>query len=494
MGKLVDQSLVTVKPIAYYKMLLHILRFGSKYLNPYEYKEVMGMLIGHLEGEGAIKNVIIEDVVPVSHGGSIEVNFTQEELGAFGDIDRQIFENNADKNWFTVGWYHSHPGLNTFFSSTDIHNQLFWQQNNPSGIGLVFDHTYLERPGDMGFRAYRLDDPSKSLKSDYHEVKSVVEPPNQLSFYYKLIELITKVYKKEPPIYELNETTQLFSDITIPEEKEFIIKKPELDEGNILNSMKQGLISLLDMSLQPLINVINSWSQELTNKIYYNTTIMRSDLTELRDSLRESVFNIERNFNYSLYEKLQELDLYIGDRLEILDKLREEYENLILAYKEQFTKNLTEIFEQTYKSSIEQIHSNLENNISKLIEIETAAQTNKQVLLTNNEEIRQVLNIIDPTKTRILASINEGHNSILENFKKKLKSIGSVFINLEKSSKNILADLKAAILILEGSKDPILVKMEKLENEKKDLHNNIRQLKSENKELSQKIKELSKGD
>ncbi|MFX0012605.1 MAG: hypothetical protein ACFE9R_19990, partial [Candidatus Hermodarchaeota archaeon] len=52
----------------------------------------------------------------------------------------------------------------------------------------------------------------------------------------------------------------------------------------------------------------------------------------------------------------------------------------------------------------------------------------------------------------------------------------------------------AAILILEGSKDPILVKMEKLENEKKDLHNNIRQLKSENKELLQKIKELSKGD
>ena len=129
MGKLVDQSLVTVRPIAYYKMLLHILRFGSKYLNPYEYKEVLGMLIGHLEGEGAIKNVIIEDVVPVSHGGSIEVNFTQEELGAFGDIDRQIFENNADKNWFTVGWYHSHPGLNTFFSSP-MPLGLFCCQNN----------------------------------------------------------------------------------------------------------------------------------------------------------------------------------------------------------------------------------------------------------------------------------------------------------------------------------------------------------------------------
>ncbi|MFW9951790.1 MAG: Mov34/MPN/PAD-1 family protein, partial [Candidatus Thorarchaeota archaeon] len=154
MGKLVDQSLVTVKPLAYYKMLLHVLRFGSKYLDPYQYKEVMGMLIGHLEGNDPIKNVIIEDAIPVSHGGSIEVKFTQEELGAFEVIDNQIFENYGDRNWFTVGWYHSHPGLNTFFSSTDIHNQLFWQsENNPSGIGLVFDHAYLERAGDLGFRA-----------------------------------------------------------------------------------------------------------------------------------------------------------------------------------------------------------------------------------------------------------------------------------------------------------------------------------------------------
>ena len=46
MVKNVDQSQVTIKPLAYYKMLLHILRFGSKYLEKKKLSEVMGVLIG----------------------------------------------------------------------------------------------------------------------------------------------------------------------------------------------------------------------------------------------------------------------------------------------------------------------------------------------------------------------------------------------------------------------------------------------------------------
>jgi proteasome lid subunit RPN8/RPN11 len=494
MGKLVDQSLVTIKPTAYYKMLLHVLRFGSKFLDPNQFKEVMGMLIGHLKGDGPIKDVIVEDIVPVSHGGSIEVKFSEEQLGAFGDIDQQIFDKNIDKNWFTVGWYHSHPGLNTFFSSTDKYNQLFWQDRNPSGIGIVFDHTYLERSGDLGFRAYRLDDPSKSLNSDYHEVKSIVEPPEDPTFYFNLIDLINKIHKKEPPILELNETTQLFSEVLIPEEKEFAIKKPEINFLELLNSFKEGMNSFLEMTLQPLIELINSWSQEITNKVFYNTSQMRSDLLELRNSLRQSVINIEKNYNYSLQEKLKQLDLYIDDRLDIIEGERENIENITSNFSDIFNKKLIDKFNQTLKVYIDQIRSNLEQNITRLSEIE---KENKNVILSltkNNATINEISNILEPTATRITAALKSGHSIILENYKKKLKNIESIFMNLDKGSKNVLADLKAAILILEGSKDPILAKMEKLENEKQNLHNTIRQLKNENKELLQKIVELNKGD
>jgi len=494
MGKLVDQSLVTIKPTAYYKMLLHVLRFGSKFLDPNQFKEVMGMLIGHLKGDGPIKNVIVEDVVPVSHGGSIEVKFSEEQLGAFGDIDQQIFDNYSDKHWFTVGWYHSHPGLNTFFSSTDKYNQLFWQDRNPSGIGIVFDHTYLERPGDLGFRAYRLDDPSKSLNSDYHEVKSIVEPPEDPVFYFNLIELINKIFKKEAPILELNETTQLFSEVLIPEEKEFAIKKPEIDYAKLLVSFKEGMNSFLEITLQPLIDLINSWSQEIINKIFYNTSQMRTDLLELRDSLRQSVINIEKNYNYSLQEKLKQLDLYIDDRLDLIKEENNNIEIKLNNFSEKFNKQLLDIFNQTLKKYVDQIKSNLEQIISKLIEIEKENKNITQSLMKSNDSVKEISNILEPTATRISTMLKSEHNRILENYKKKLKNIESIFSNLDKGSKNVLADLKAAILILEGSKDPILAKIDKLENEKQTLHNTIRQIKSENKELLQKIKELNKGD
>jgi len=48
-------------------------------------------------------------------------------------------------------------------------------------------------------------------------------------------------------------------------------------------------------------------------------------------------------------------------------------------------------------------------------------------------------------------------------------------------------DLKAAILVLEGTREPVLNKIEKLENEKKDLHSSIRDLRNE-------LKDVKKGE
>ena len=42
----VDNSKVIIKPLAYYKMLVHVLRFGSKIKDPDNYHECMGVLLG----------------------------------------------------------------------------------------------------------------------------------------------------------------------------------------------------------------------------------------------------------------------------------------------------------------------------------------------------------------------------------------------------------------------------------------------------------------
>jgi uncharacterized protein (UPF0335 family) len=65
---------------------------------------------------------------------------------------------------------------------------------------------------------------------------------------------------------------------------------------------------------------------------------------------------------------------------------------------------------------------------------------------------------------------------------------------LNKETKKILSNLKAAILVLEGSKEPIFNKIEKLENEKKNLLSNIKEIKSEKQDLMNQIKELKKRE
>jgi len=158
LGKDVDSSVVKIKPLAYYKMILHVLRFGNKARNLNQCIEVMGVLIGRLEdGEDKkFKNVIIEDSVPISHGSSVEVEFSINDYIYFEKANVKYLE----KNWFMIGWYHSHPNLfqhEIFFSPTDVKNQTGWQMANPSGIALVFDHAYMESPDDPGFRAIRSE-------------------------------------------------------------------------------------------------------------------------------------------------------------------------------------------------------------------------------------------------------------------------------------------------------------------------------------------------
>jgi len=477
MGKFVDNSIVTIKPIAYYKMLSHVLRFGSKSQNPRQFKEVIGMLIGHLEGEGDVKNVIVEDSIPISHGGSIEVKFSEEQLGAFGEIDMQIFEKYGSKNWFTVGWYHSHPGLQIFFSSTDVFNQLFWQDKNPSGIGIVFDHVYLEKPNDMGFRTFRLDDPSKGLNSNYHEVKTMVEPPDSLDFYMNIIELINKIHSREPPILELNETTELFGDVFIPDQEKLITKKPELDYTEVISALKNSMSAFLEFSIEPFIEILNAWSQEVVNKTFYNNTQMRKDLIELKDNLSNGITTLQKSFNYSLQDKLKELDFYIDDRLDSFDEENKNLNQIIEDYNESLIKLMQGLFKQKFKPLLEQIVSNFDKSLVKINDINKKSEIMIQNFEKNSQTLENLSKILDPSKIRIKGGIESNNEKIFENFKKKLKNIEINFSNLDKDSKNLLSDLKAAILVLEGSKDPILNKISKLEQEKKELLNKIKQLK-----------------
>ncbi len=497
MGKNVDKSLVTIKPLAYYKMLLHVLRFGSKYLEHKKLSEVMGVLIGRLEGENEIKNVVVEDVVPVSHGGSIEVKFSVDQLGAFGEIDGKIWEQYGDVGWFSLGWYHSHPRLGIFFSDTDKFNQIFWQKS-PSGIGIVFDHTYLDKPGDVGFRVFRLDetnldDPSLALKSGYHEVKAIVEPPNNLEFYLKIMELINKVHTGIPQILELNETLDLFSDVFIPEENQLISKLPEINFNDVYSTLKNGMENFLALSIKPLIYFMNSWGQDITSKIQLNNSLIRNDLKELKEKLSNEIINLQQTFNYELQNDLKDLDFYVDDKLEEIDSEQENITSLVNNSTVEIKNQISNLFAEKVKKIFDQIMNKMNTVSSSLLEFNQKFTNHIRNL---EQGYSSLINLAERHKSLdkfIQSSLNTVQEDVMTIYAKSTRRMNTSLNNLNKETKGYLSNLKAAIILLEGSKISIKEKLSLVQTENKELQKVVRDFKSEKQDLLKKIKKLEKG-
>ncbi|MGQ4873488.1 MAG: hypothetical protein ACP6IY_05370 [Promethearchaeia archaeon] len=460
-----DDKIVRIKPEAYYKMLVHVLRFGNKARDHRQFKEVMGILIGRLEGEPdsrGVRDVIVEDYVPISHGGSIEVAFKPEDYVSFSYVDAEYAE--RDPPLFSVGWAHSHPGLKIFFSSTDIKNQLGWQTPNPSAIGIVFDHTYLENPGDLGFRTFRLDDPSKGPLSDYHEVKTIVEPPDSVEFYIKLMELINSIHSKEPPILELNETPDLFGDIMIPGQSQIMAKQPELELNTIIEAFQASLNEFIRISLNPIVRFFNSWSQDLIKRIVDNNLTIRNDLVALKDNISLGMNEIQSTVKSVITNKLYDLDAYIDDILESFDKDQERIKGLFENLKDEISKQLTELLNQIIESSIKQLTESFHKIIDSLQEVIEREEELNNNLKTQQDSLNELQNTVNGMKEPIINTIKDSQKNIITKITEKLESFSKETGELNKKLKESADDFDAALLILQNSKDSIKKKINDLEN------------------------------
>lgn len=458
-----DTSIVTVKAEAYYKMLVHVLRFGNKVRDHRQYKEVMGMLIGRLEGSGeGIRNVIIEDAVPISHGGSIEVAFAPEDYVSFSYVDSDYAE--RDPPLFTVGWYHSHPALKIFFSSTDIKNQLGWQTPNPSAIGIVFDHTYLENPGDMGFRTFRLDDTSKGPMTDYHEVKTIVEPPNDASYYIKIMELINSIHSKEPPILEINETPDLFGDIIIPGQSQIMQKQPELELTDLLEPLQLGMGKLIELTFTPLIRFLNNWSQDIIKSLVDNNLQMRQDLVALKDNISTSMTEIQSTVKSTVTNQLWDLDAFIDDKLESFDKGQETIKTLITQMKEELTQSITQLFEENLATALETLLKTFEENINAIAEINEKAASIPASLEKQQQSIQEIPDKITAIETKSLESLKTTQQKITGAMNAKVEAFSKGVSEVNKQLKENVDDFDAAVSILESTKDSLQKKIQDLQS------------------------------
>jgi hypothetical protein len=136
------QVILTFK--AFEEIINYCSQYSSFRIDKEKWIESMGFLFCRTEGDF----YIIEDAVGMASGTELDVCINPMDLGKIDEIER-------DREGFIGGWWHTHPNLTPFFSETDIKNQMWYQQANEDGLGLVFDHAVVSQDY-MGFDIFRL--------------------------------------------------------------------------------------------------------------------------------------------------------------------------------------------------------------------------------------------------------------------------------------------------------------------------------------------------
>ena len=202
---------------AYKRMVGYALRYANKDIEQNKWREVYGVLIGHIEEE---KRVIIKDSVPVMAGSDIGFELEPIHYVDVSDINNNIFQQSLDSNTkdFIVGWWHSHPGFGHFFSEVDILNQIGYQVPNPFAVGLVFDHCEM-KDDSLGVKALRLLDPEKGPESSYDfvELRYFIEH-EKAEIFEKVDNLVKKINENMPKVLkELEHIEEVIVKKTLPQ-------------------------------------------------------------------------------------------------------------------------------------------------------------------------------------------------------------------------------------------------------------------------------------
>ncbi|WXG42791.1 MAG: Mov34/MPN/PAD-1 family protein [Promethearchaeati archaeon SRVP18_Atabeyarchaeia-1] len=99
--------------------------------------EIAGLLLGRMRGN----TLIVTDIVTGEQSGSRTHVVLDDEFLA--RVASEYGEQGKKKS--IVGWYHSHPDLGCFVSSTDFETQRRFQALFSDAIGLVIDPSPPER-------------------------------------------------------------------------------------------------------------------------------------------------------------------------------------------------------------------------------------------------------------------------------------------------------------------------------------------------------------
>ncbi|MDX1797877.1 MAG: hypothetical protein R3255_04445 [Candidatus Lokiarchaeia archaeon] len=205
---------VIIRADAYKTIILYASRYANKSIPSEDWKEIYGILIGKADDDF----VYVESAKALTFGHATDVQLDERHYGFIEEIESRLEK--EGKDFYMVGWFHSHPGLNLFFSYIDLINQLGFQQYNDDFCGLVFDHTLLGQKKeeiiksedgsehsmtkyDTGFEIYRIANVNMDINdpgfdNNYNKVDYVIDGLNKYFFANVLSELSALVTEGKP--------------------------------------------------------------------------------------------------------------------------------------------------------------------------------------------------------------------------------------------------------------------------------------------------------
>jgi len=348
---------VVIKADAYKTIILYASRYANQLIPSHEWKEIYGILIGYADDDF----VYVESAEALTYGHSTDVTLEPQHYIFIDQIQQKLDE--EGKNHYMVGWFHSHPGLNLFFSYIDLMNQLGFQQNNSDFCGLVFDHTLLGKKKeeiiqgedgtehmmtkfDTGFEIYRITDVNMDINApefdiNYHKIDYIVDGLNKFFFANVLSELSALASAGKPLQAAYGEQTHADSSYQDMDEIEKKLMEPELDTS----SSKELLVEIPDNE---------DMAFDVDDFFYDEPTKAKSKATVSKEAAEQLIF--EGN------QALQDKDAFTGiekyrqgiakfkdlkDYNRVLDLLKDISEHCISTnhqnFAEEFAEQLTNL-------------------------------------------------------------------------------------------------------------------------------------------------------
>lgn len=437
------EPIVIIKPQAYIKMLKHVLLHGNA--NKAESVEVMGICYGKQEGG----KIVQYDAVPMSHGGAIEVEFAPEDYAAFAVADEQF----AEKGWFAIGWYHSHPALKAFFSKTDIKNQLFYQKDQtPYAYGIVFDHTYFDLGDEAlkwGFKAFRLNDYKRGINSDYHEIRYEVELPDDLSYYNEIDSIIEAIQKKKPVIAEAREGMDDIGTWEEPTGEEVTEEGPKDTFKDIKQGYQDGLNNFNTGFMLPIMDELQQFTKDTQSSALKGPEVIVQTLEEMRDTIEGGLGRVQTFFEKSLDKEIEDVSKSIEDQLKKFIQNQMEIPKKMQAFMSKMSESLSIVIGNQLETALEGIIGNMKKLVFSAEKIAEKQQEFAKNITDQEASVKQFTESVKTIGTQLQGSIGNLPKNVNALVSKRTDSFKASINDLKKSNdemKVLLDDLTKILM------------------------------------------------